>query len=105
MAFIEVNHKVLRDVSTAIDTYCSVHVKEMNSADAEIKSLLSSGWLGMDAQEFGRIWEGVNGRDSISIKFRDSLKNFGGALAACANEYQKAQEDAYNAANRLPKIH
>ena len=104
MALIEVNHKVLRDVAAAITTYCSAQDREMRSADTEIKAMLISDWIGLDAQEFGRKWSGVNTNDSTTIKFRDSLKNYGENLTACANEYQAAQEDAYNAANRLPKV-
>ncbi|CDX04950.1 Type VII secretion system ESAT-6-like [Desulfitobacterium hafniense] len=103
MALIEVNHKVLRDVAAAITTYCSAQDKEMRAADSDIKSILSSDWIGLDAQEFGRKWEGVDANDSTTVKFRESLKSFGESLTACANEYQSAQEDAYNAANRLPK--
>ena len=103
MAFIEVNHKALRDVAAAINTYCSAQDKEMRSADSDIKSLLSSDWIGLDAQEFGRKWERVDASDSTTVKFRELLKNFGESLMACANEYQSAQEDTYNAANRLPK--
>lgn len=103
MAFIEVNHKVLRDVAAAINTYCSAQDREMRTADSEIKSVLSSDWIGPDAQEFGKRWEKVDASDSTTVRFRELLKNFGEGLTACANEYQSAQEDAYNAANRLPK--
>ena len=104
MAIIEVNHRTLRDVASAITTYCSTQDKEMKSADADIKSMLSTGWQGLDAQEFGRKWEGVNNSDSAAVKFRESLKNFGDGLTACANEYEKAQADSYNEANHLPKL-
>lgn len=103
MAMIEVNHKVLRDVASAITTYYTAQDREMRSADTEIKSMLASDWLGPDAMEFGRIWEAVDSNDSITVKFRESLKNFGESITACAYEYEKAQGDAYNAANRLPK--
>lgn len=103
MAVIEVNHKVLREVASAIDTYCTAQDREMKSADTDIKSMLKTDWMGSDAQEFGTKWEDVDGRDSTSTKFKDSLKNFGESLNACANAYQTAQEDSYNEANRLPK--
>jgi len=104
MALIEVNHKVLRDVAAAVDTYCEVQDKEMQSADTEIKSMLTSDWLGSDAQEFGGKWEGVDEKDSTTTKFCELLKSFGGNLIACADAYEKAQADAYNAADRLPKV-
>jgi hypothetical protein len=103
MAVIEVNHKVLRDVAEAVTAYCNAQDREMRSADSDVKSMLFSDWLGLDAQEFGRKWEGVDDTDSVAVKFRESLKKFGESLTACANTYQTAQEDAYNEANRLPK--
>jgi len=103
MAVIEVNHKVLRDVAAAVTTYCNAQDREMRSADSDIKSMLSSDWLGFDAQEFGRKWEGVDDNNSTAVKFRESLKNFGESLTACANEYENAQTSTYNAANSLPK--
>ncbi|MDR1329239.1 MAG: hypothetical protein LBK23_06525 [Oscillospiraceae bacterium] len=103
MALIEVNHKVLRNAAEAVTAYCSAQDREMRSADSDVKSMLTADWLGADAQEFGRKWEGVDANDSTTVKLRESLKRFGESLTACANEYQSAQEDAYNEANRLPK--
>lgn len=103
MAYIEVNHKVLREVSEAISTYCSSQDREMQIADSEIKSMLSLDWIGQDAQEFGKKWEDVDARDSTAIEFRELLQDFGEQLRLCANEYQSAQEKAYNAACLLPK--
>ena len=34
---------------------------------------------------------------------RDSMNNYAKALKACAQEYQKAQEDIYNLASMLPR--
>lgn len=103
MALIEVNRNVLCDVATSITTYCEAQDREMCSADTEIKSMLSTGWTGPDAKEFGRKWEGVDDTDSVAVKFRESLEKFSDCLNFCATEYQKAQEDSYNEANRLPK--
>ena len=103
MAIIQVNHSVLRDVADAITTYCATQDREILAADSEIKSMLSTDWIGQDAAEFGRQWEGVDDRDSTTVKFRESLKYYGESLNACAAEYKKAQEDVYNTANQLPK--
>ncbi len=103
MAVIEVNHKTLREVADAIKTYCSAQDREMRSADTEVKSMLSSEWVGLDAQQFGAKWEGVDENGGATVKFRESLKKFSEGLTACANEYQRAQEDSYNEAARLPK--
>jgi len=104
MALIEVNHKTLRDVAASITTYCSAQDKEMFSAVTEIKSMLVTDWTGPDAIEFGKKWDGVNTKDSTAVIFRENLRKYGEALNACANEYQSAQEDSYNSANKLPKV-
>lgn len=103
MAFIEVNHKVLRDIAAAITTYCNAQDREMRSADSAVKSMLSSGWTGADAQEFGHKWEGIDDNDSTAVKFRESLKKFGECLTNCADLYRNAQADSYNEANRLDR--
>lgn len=101
--FIEVNHKTLREVANAINAYCAAQDREMKSADSEIKSMLKSDWIGLDAQEFGLKWEGIDEKNSTSSKFKNSLKNFSEVLNSCADVYQRTQEDSYNEANRLPK--
>lgn len=103
MARIEVNHRVLRDVAGAFAAYCDAQDREMRSADADIKSMLSSGWIGPDAQEFGGKWEAVDAAGSVTVEFRNSLKKFVDGLNACATVYQTAQENAYNRASRLPR--
>lgn len=103
MATIEVNHKTLRDVADAVASFCAVQDKEMHVADAEIKSMLLVDWIGADAQQFGVKWETIDENGTATVKFRESLRKFSENLFACANEYQKAQEDIYNLANRLPK--
>lgn len=103
MAFIEVDHRKLREAAEAITAYCSVQDQEMRSADEAVKSMLSSGWTGADAREFGHSWEGVNDKQSTAVKFRESLEQYAECLSACADAYQNAQADSYNEANRLPK--
>ena len=104
MAYIEVDHSVLRNVASAITTYCTAQDNEMERADVEVRAMLASDWLGQDAHEFGSKWINVNTNDSTSVKFRENLKNFKDAVSACAKEYQSAQETIYNQANRLPKV-
>ena len=104
MSKIEVNHKKLREAASAITTYCTEQNRQMRDADSEVKSMLSAGWTGTDAMEFGGKWEGVDSDDSTTVRFRKALEEFAKALNACADEYQKAQEDAYNKASWLPKI-
>jgi len=104
MAIIEANHRLMRDVASAITTYISVQNKNMQSADTEVQLMLVSDWFGMDADEFRKQWAQVNSNDSTTVKFRESLKNYGEGLTACANEYENSQAKAYNRANWLPKI-
>ena len=104
MAKIEVNHKIIRDVATAITSYCTEQDAQMRAADSEVKSMLAASWTGTDAMEFGGKWEGIDADDSTTVRFRKSLEDFANALNACAVEYQTAQENAYNKAAWLPKI-
>ncbi len=104
MAKIEVNHRVLRDTATLIKNYCTTQKNQMRSADSAVFSMLSAGWGGQDAVEFTAKWEGINATDSTTVKFQKSLEAYADALTACADAYQKAQEDVYNKANWLPKI-
>jgi len=101
MAVIKVNHSTLRTVASAITTYCGKQNREMRSVDLAVKVMLATGWTGADADEFLRKWADVNSSDSVARKFRDALKGYGESITLCANEYQSAQEDAYNAANAL----
>lgn len=103
MAFVEVNHKKLREAAESILAYCSAQDREMRSADETVKSMLSSGWMGADAREFGHSWEGVDDKHSTAATFRESLKKYAECLSACADTYQNAQADSYHEASCLPK--
>lgn len=103
MAIIQVNHQVLRSTAKAIEEYCEIQDREMKQADADVKQMLRSDWIGPDAMEFGGKWEGVNSKDSVSKKFSNSLQAYSKALTACANAYQDAQETACNLAAMLPR--
>lgn len=103
MAVIEVNHQVLREVAQEIDSYCTTQDTQMRIADEQIKAMLASDWTGEDAQAFRLKWDGVDAKDSVTVTFRKSLKSFSEALYASANKYQRAQEDSYTEASRLPR--
>lgn len=98
MAVIEVDHKVLRDIAEKIKDYCNIQDEQMKIADRRVKAMLTTDWIGSDAQHFGGKWEGVDEKDSISVRLRDSLEKLSGGIVACADVYQKAQEDSYNEA-------
>lgn len=103
MAVIQVNHQVLRNTAQAIDDYCETQRREMKELDSAVKQMLRSDWVGPDSREFGGKWEDVDAKDSVSVKFRDSLRDYSKALKASANAYQDAQETAYNLASLLPR--
>ena len=103
MALIEVDHEVLRKAADAAKNFCDNMDSKMKSADYSVSKMLSGGWQGEDAVEFRNKWSGVYEKGSVSIQFRDSIKNFGECLNACAKEYQNAQADSYSEAYRLPR--
>jgi len=103
MAKIEVNHQFLRTLAEDIDAYCKLQNREMRTADSHVKTMLADSWQGQDALEFSSKWEEVDDADSTTVKFRENLQGFSEALVACADQYQRAQEDSYNQACRLPK--
>lgn len=103
MAVIEVNHKVLRTFAQQIEDHCSLQNREMRQADTTVKNHLGVEWYGDDAVAFAGNWDGVDDKNSVAIKLRDSMNNYAEALKACAQEYQKAQEDIYNLASMLPR--
>jgi uncharacterized protein YukE len=101
MSAIQMNFNTLRRVAKAIDEYCSYQDAQMRQADFDIKSMLSTDWLGDDATAFSRNWEGVNSDNSEAVKFRNSLLKYCELLAVSANEYRTAQKSAQNEATRL----
>lgn len=103
MAVIEVNHQALLGVANIIDDYCKTQDRQMKAADSAVSSLIGRGWEGKDALAFSVKWDGVDGADSTSEKFKKSLANYAGALRECAQVYKTAQEDSYNEASWLPK--
>jgi hypothetical protein len=76
----------------------------MKNADQIVRFMLSTGWSGLDADQFLERWEGVDDENAAATRFRKSLKAFREYLTSCAEVYKTAHEDAYNEANRLPKI-
>ena len=103
MAKIEVDHQYLRTLAEEIEDYCKLQNREMRAADTGVKAMLASDWNGQDALEFASKWEKVDDANSTTVRFRDNLQHFSEALAASADQYQRAQEDSYNQACRLPK--
>ena len=103
MAVIEVNHKLLRTYAQQIEDHCDLQDREMKQADTKVKSVLGVEWYGEDAAAFGEKWEAVDAEKSTAVKLRESMMNYAEALRACAQEYQRAQEDVVNLASLLPR--
>ena len=103
MAIIEVDHKYLREVASACTAYCEKQDSEMRTADSEIQAMLTADWTGGDAREFRMKWVAIDSRTSQTVKLRNAVEALGENLTACADEYEKAQGEAYNDANHLPK--
>lgn len=103
MAVIEVNHQALRNLAGAIEDYCESFYNEMRRADSGVQNMMSGGWAGEDAEAFKVAWDNVYGKDTLPRKFCKSLENYGKALSAGADAYQKVQEDLYNLASLLPR--
>lgn len=103
MAKIEVNYQNIRTMAAKIDDYCLQQEAVMRGTDQQVKGMLTSGWNGPDAMAFGGQWEGVDTKESVSGKFKESLENYADTLRACAAVYQTAQEDVYNLSCLLPR--
>lgn len=99
--WIEVNHQNIKNLAATASKYCDTQKREMSSADTDIKSMLTSGWTGSDAQAFGAQWEKVDDSASTATQFYNAMKSYGEALEACAELYRDAQAKAYNRAQLL----
>jgi len=101
---INVNLVQLRNVANQVDTYVTAQNNQMTSADNSVQAMLNNGWHGYDATAFGEKWANANANDSTTVKFRESLQGFAGALRQSASLYQRAQEDIVNQATLLMRI-
>ncbi len=104
MAKIDVNRRALKDAAAAIEKYIGVQDKQMKDADSEVKSMLASGWMGEDAMSFGRKWDDVDAKESVTTELRDSLDSFKNALLECEKIYSKAQEESYDQADDIIRL-
>lgn len=98
MALIEVNHRILLNLAAAIDDYCKEQDTQFRTADAAVNNMLQHDYIGPDAMAFGAQWEKIDTEESDLIRFRESLKNYSGALRSCAKIYKDAQKRLYNRA-------
>ena len=73
----------------------------MRAVKTSVRTRLGVGWAGEDATEFTKKWSDVIAKDSIAVKFCESLETYSDSLVACAGEYEKAQAEVYNRATRI----
>lgn len=99
---IKVNHSQFDKAADAIDCYTSKMNTKMNSADQNMKAMFAS-WNGVDSASFKAKWDTVNDADSTYGKMKKSLESYSKFLRSAGNKYKKAQADAINRANKLPK--
>lgn len=103
MAYLEVNHQLLREMADAIDSCRETQKQQMRQADTAVKGVLGTGWVGEDAAAFGVQWAEADGTGSTAGRLDQSLENFADAIRGCAAGYQTAQEDICNRAYLLPR--
>lgn len=99
---IKVNHSQFDKTADAIDIYTGKMKTQMNSADQNMKAMLST-WKGVDATAFKNKWDAINDADSTYGKMKKSLESYSKFLRSTGNKYKRAQADAINRANRLPR--
>ena len=102
MANIKVNHRKLEIAANDVDNYVAVINNSMKTIDNELNSLGGS-WQGEDYNVVLFEWNQMKAFDSTTGKMTESLKSYSEFLRFAADTYKKAQTDAVNLANKLPK--
>ncbi len=101
MAYIRVNHKVLEDTSSAIESYITKQSKKMKLIDGEV-TLLKNGWQGTDYTAFCKKWNQINSADSTTGNMKKALKNYADFLSFSAKSYREAQSRAIDRSYNIP---
>ena len=102
MPYIKVDHSRFEAAANAIDTYVKSLKNNMNSAKSEVNTMLST-WQGSDATVFKSKWDELTAADSTYKEMIKALETYADYLRFCAKEYKKAQTNAINRAEALPK--
>jgi uncharacterized protein YukE len=102
MARIRVNHDYLRSTAEAIEKRIETNEALMREIDAQV-SEISSEWVGEDYVQYLQQWESAKKQNSLLQSTTDRLRDYAEFLRFVAVEYQNAQSDAVNRANRLPR--
>lgn len=99
---IKVDHSKLESAAKEIDTYNQKMTSKMGKADKAVTNMMST-WKGNDAKAFKTKWDTVNDKDSTYGMMKKSLDNYSKYLKDASSKYKKAQADAINRANMLPR--
>ena len=102
MAYIKVNHSKFESTANAVDKYVTLMKNKMRNAQNEVATL-SSTWQGTDYTQFKAAFDRVDNGDSTHVQMLKALESYSKYLRFAAEKYKKAQTDAVNRANNLPK--
>ncbi len=102
MANIKVNHRRIEITANDVDNFLSVLNNGMKTIENELYSLGGS-WKGADYNSVLVEWRQMKAFDSTTGKMSESLKSYSEFLRFTAETYKKAQAEAVNIANKLPK--
>ncbi len=102
MAYIRVDHAQLSATASEIDIYISLLKNRMASAQLEINQLTTN-WQGADSAQFKSKWETVTDNQSTYSTLISQLESYANYLRYAAQEYSKAQNNAIERANALPR--
>lgn len=102
MAYINVNHSKFSAASDAIDKYTSKLQNRMNTIQSEVNNLAST-WEGSDYQQFKSKWNEAEQNGSTTMEMKKTLDEYSKYLKNACKKYKKAQVDAIDRANKLPK--
>ena len=102
MAYINVNHTQFSKAADSIDEFVRNMSTKMASANGEVNNL-SGGWQGTDFIQFKTQWEKVTNGDSTYTEMKKAFETYSKFLRYAGEKYRVAQENAVNAAYRLPK--
>ena len=99
---ISVDRASLIQTASAIDEYLLFMKEQMELADSEVR-LLETGWTGQDYQSFRNQWDKLTARDSAYAYLYEALRDYSELLCFAEEAYRKAQQNAADRANRLPR--
>ena len=94
---IKVDHSQFEKTAKSIDEYTTKMSIKMSQADHSMIIMFST-WRGIDSTSYKNKWNTIKGDDSTYGKMKKSLESY-----SAGNKYKKAQADAINRANKLPK--